>query len=79
MSPKRTVVPRIVDRRCAALLAADSPDRRSVWLALHRGLDLRGDQGLSWKPRVALWSAALFVVLFLLFVSLGTRLIEGGG
>jgi hypothetical protein len=62
------------DGRCAALLAANPPDCRRVRLALRRGLDLHGDQGVSWKMRVALWSAALFVVLFWLFLVIGRRL-----
>jgi hypothetical protein len=62
------------DRRSAALLAADPPYRRRLRLALRRGLDLRGDQGLNWKARVILWSLALYLALFLLFVTLGSRL-----
>jgi hypothetical protein len=30
---------------------------------------------MSWKRRVALWSLALFAVLFLLFVAIGSRLL----
>jgi hypothetical protein len=42
-------------------------------MALRRGLDLRGDQGLRWKARAILWSLALYLALFLLFVAIGKR------
>ena len=62
------------DGRCAALLASRPPDGGSLRLAVRRRLALRGDQGVSWKVRVALWSAALFAVLFWLFLVIGRRL-----
>jgi hypothetical protein len=68
-----TDTPRIFDLRCAALLAANPSDRRRLRLAVRRGVDLRRNQGLSWKARVILLSLALYLVLFLLFVALGGK------
>jgi hypothetical protein len=31
---------------------------------------------MSWKRRVALWSLALYAVLFLLFAAIGSRLLD---
>lgn len=73
MSATAAVVPCLADRRCAALLAANPSDRRRLRLAVRRGVDLRRNQGLSWKARVILLSLALYLVLFLLFVALGGK------